>query len=51
MNVLFRLAKHKKGDVVSIRGEQVRLIRIGRKTFARNLKTGKKVTIRNADLG
>ena len=51
VNVLFRLSKHKKGDVVSIRGEQVRLIRIGRKTFARNMKTGKKVTIRNADLG
>ena len=51
VNVLFRLSKHKKGYVVSIRGEQVRLIRIGRKTFARNMKTGKKVTIRNADLG
>lgn len=50
INVLFRLSKYKKGDVVLVRGDKVRLIRIGKKIFARDLKTGKKVTIRNRDL-
>lgn len=50
VNVLFRLSKHKKGDLVDIRGDKVRLIAIGRKIFARNLKTGKKITIRKSDL-
>ncbi|MBI3035718.1 hypothetical protein HYY71_05345 [Candidatus Woesearchaeota archaeon] len=50
VNVLFRLSKHKKGDIVSVRGDEVRLISIGKKIFARNLKTGKKVTIRSNEL-
>ncbi len=50
INALFRLSKHKAGDIVSIRGEKVRLLSIGRKIFARNLKTGKKVTIRGKEL-
>ena len=50
INVLFRPAKYKKGDVVSVRGDEVRLISLGKKIFARNLKTGKKVTIRSGDL-
>ncbi|MEK6828160.1 MAG: hypothetical protein AABX78_02315, partial [Nanoarchaeota archaeon] len=50
INVLFKLSKYKKGDVVSVRGDKVKLIRIGKKIFAKDLKTGKKVTIRNSDL-
>ena len=50
VNVLFKLSKYKKGDVVKIRGDKVRLIRIGKKIFARDLSTGKKVTIRINDL-
>ena len=50
VNVLFKLSKYKKGDVVSVRGDKVKLIRIGKKIFAKDLKTGKKVTIRNNDL-
>ncbi|MBI2659486.1 hypothetical protein HYX05_05305 [Candidatus Woesearchaeota archaeon] len=50
VNALFRLSKYKKGDVVEVRGDKVRLIRIGKKIFARNLKTGSKVTIRKSDL-
>ncbi len=46
VNVLFRLLKYKKGDIVSIRGEQLRLIRIGRKIFAKNMKNGRRVTVR-----
>ena len=50
VNVLFRFSKHKAGDIVAVRGDQVRLIKIGGKIFARNMKTGKKMTIRESDL-
>ena len=50
VNVLFRLLKYKRGDTVSVRGDKFRLISIGRKIFARNLKNGKRVTIRKSDL-
>ena len=50
INVLFRLSEHKSGDVVLVRGERVRLLSIGKKVFARDLKTGKKVAIRRDDL-
>lgn len=50
VNVLFRLLKYKVGDTVSVRGDRLRLISIGKKIFARNLKNGKKVTIRKSDL-
>ena len=50
VNALFRLSKYKNGDVVFVRGDKVRLIRLGRKIFARNLKTGKKVIVRSGDL-
>lgn len=50
VNALFRLSKYKKGDVVMVRGDKVRLISVGKKIFARDLKTGNKVTIRKSDL-
>lgn len=50
VNVLFRLLKHKAGSVVSVRGEEIRILSMGGKIFGRNLKTGKRVTIRSADL-
>ena len=50
VNALFKPLKYRKGDLVSVRGDEVRLISIGKKIFARNLKTGKKVTIRSSDL-
>ncbi len=50
VNALFRLSKHRKGDVVMVRGDKVRLISVGIKIFARDLKTGNKVTIRKSDL-
>ena len=50
VNVLFKLSKYKKGDIVFVRGDKLRLISIGKKIFARNSETGKKVTIRSRDL-
>ena len=34
VNAFFRLSKHKKGDIVTIRGDEVRLLNIGKKIFA-----------------
>ena len=50
VNVLFRLLKYKKGDIISVRGDNLRLIRVGKKIFARDLKTGRKLTIRKNDI-
>ncbi len=51
VNVLFRLAKYKKGDIISTRsGDQVRLLNLGKKIFAKSLKTGKKMVVRIHDL-
>ena len=50
INVLFRLAKHKAGDIVTVRGDEVKLLHMGRRIFARNIKTGEKIRIRSEDL-
>ena len=50
VNVLFKFSKHRKGNIVMVRGDKVRLISIGKKIFGRDLKTGKKITIRSSDL-
>ena len=50
VNVLFRPLKYKRGDIVLIRGDEVKLLHVGNRIFARNLKTGKKLKIRREDL-
>ena len=50
VNVFFRLSKYKRGDIVEVRGDKVKLISMGKNIFARNLKTGKKTRIRSSDL-
>jgi len=50
VNVFFKTLRHRKGDTVTVRGDKVRLISIGKKIFARNLSTGKRMTIRIEDL-
>ena len=50
VNALFRLSKYKRGDIVNVRGDDVKLISIGNKTFGKDMKTGRKITIRNEDL-
>ena len=50
VNVLFRPAKYKRGDVVTVRGDKVRLLQVGRRIFALDLKTGKKIKVRDEDL-
>ncbi|HLG24928.1 MAG TPA: NMD3-related protein [Candidatus Nanoarchaeia archaeon] len=50
VNAFFRLANYKKGDIITVRGEEVRLLSIGGKIFAKNMKTGRKVTLRLDDM-
>ena len=51
VNALFRLSKFKRGAVVSTRsGQKVRLVRIGLKIFAKDMKTGKRLIVRKEDL-
>ena len=50
INALFRPLRYKRGDIISVRGDEVKLLHVGRRVFARDLKTGKKVAIRRDDL-
>ena len=50
INALFRPLRYKRGDIISVRGDEVKLLHVGRREFARDLKSGKKVAIRSADL-
>lgn len=50
VNVLFRYYPYKLGQVFTIRGEKVKLLRLGRKVTVKNVQTGKKSFIRFGDL-
>ncbi|MEK6943042.1 MAG: NMD3-related protein [Nanoarchaeota archaeon] len=51
VNALFRLSKYRRGDTITVRGDVVKIIHIGnQKIFAKDMKTGRKVTIRLEDL-
>ena len=50
VNALYRPFKYKRGDIVLIRGDEVKLLQVGSRIFARDLKTGKRIKIRNSDL-
>ena len=50
VNVLFRLAKCKLGDILTFKGEEIKVLKLGKKILAKNLKTGKKLNINYGDL-
>lgn len=50
INVLYKSPKHRTGDIVTVRGDEVRLIKIGKKIFAKDMKTGRRLVIRGKDL-
>ena len=50
VNVLYRPVKYKRGDIVTIRGDQAKLLYVGNRIFALDLKTGKKIKVRSEDL-
>ena len=50
VNVLYRQTIHKIGDIVNVRGDDYKLIHIGGKVFAKDVKTGRRKTLRSEDL-
>ena len=50
VNVFFRLPKYKRGDIIEVRGDKVKILQTGNRVFALDLKTGKRIKIRNKDL-
>jgi NMD protein affecting ribosome stability and mRNA decay len=50
VTALYRPIKYKRGDIVNVRGEDVKLLQVGNRIFARVMKSGKKVKIRREDL-
>jgi NMD protein affecting ribosome stability and mRNA decay len=50
VNVLFRLPTVKKGDIVTLRGEDFEIIGMGHKVVAKSKETGKKVRLEYEDL-
>ena len=50
VNVLFRMPQFKKGDIIEYKGEEVKIMGMSKKVFAKELKTGKKLTLKYKDL-
>ena len=50
VNVLFRMPKFKKGDIIEYKGDKIKVISIQKKVFAKDIKTGKKLNISFKDL-
>lgn len=50
VNVLFRLPYFKKGDVIEYKGDKIRVVNMGKKIFAKNIATGKKLNLGYKDL-
>jgi|TARA_Y100000310_G_scaffold288763_1_gene314706 nonsense-mediated mRNA decay protein 3 len=45
LTVLFRLPEFKAGDTIKFRGEDVKIMKLDRKIFCKNIKTGKKISL------
>ena len=50
VNVLFRIPKFKKGDIIEYKGDKIKVLNIQKKVFAKDIKTGKKLNISFKDL-
>ncbi|MBL7147548.1 MAG: hypothetical protein ISS82_01865 [Nanoarchaeota archaeon] len=50
VTVLFRLIKHKTGDIMIFKSDKVKILKLGKKILAKNIKTGKKLNINYKDL-
>jgi nonsense-mediated mRNA decay protein 3 len=49
VTVLFRLPLFKTGDIITYRGEKLKINSISKKIFAQDIKTGKKFTLKFED--
>lgn len=45
VSLLFKMPSFKKGDIVKYKGDQVRIIGMAKKVLAKDIKTGKKLTL------
>ena len=45
VNVLFRPSRLKKGDIITYRGSQLKIIRLGNKAVCKYVDTGKSITL------
>lgn len=50
VNMLFRLPKFKKGDLIEYKGDKIKIISVHKKVLAKDIKTGKKLNIRFKEL-
>lgn len=50
VNVLFRLAKCNVGDILNFNGDEIKILKMGKKVSAKHTKTGKKISINYRDL-
>lgn len=50
VNVLFRMPKFKKGDIIDYKGDKIEIISMHKKVFAKDVKTGKKLNLSFKDL-
>lgn len=50
VNVLFRMPSFRKGDIITYRGDRIQIMGMSKKVLAKDLKTGKKLTLRYKDI-
>ncbi|MBW2976087.1 hypothetical protein KY347_01425 [Candidatus Woesearchaeota archaeon] len=50
VNILFRVPKFKKGDIIDYRGDKIKIVNVHKKVFAKDIKTGKKLNISFKDI-
>ena len=50
LTVLFRLPSFKKGDIIKVKGKEVKVKSMGRKILCADIKTGKKITCNYKDI-
>ena len=45
VNVLFRMPSFRKGDIITYKGDCIKIIGMSKKVLAKDIKTGKKLTL------
>ena len=45
VNVLFRMPSFRKGDIITYKGDRIKIIGMSKKVLAKDIKTGKKLTL------
>ena len=50
VNVLFRMSNIKKEDIITYKGDKIKIVGMGKKILAKDLETGRKLTLSFGDL-